>query len=572
LLAQTQYDRYASTQAFLTTMSRLPDLQAAIAVPESHAARTACYLKLRTTTESLAGLVGFGLADASGDRICSSTSDERGGSTAADRIDFQAAVATREFAIGEIVDARTTNEQTMTFAIPVLNAAGNVTAVLRLGTAPGEAAPLSIPVSVPEETGVSVVDRNGMVINSSTREPGTTIDGISEAGPSTYLGTTVLEGKSREGADRKFFVTRVTEAAETPVYVVLSVPPAALATSLEDVLLPELVIVMALALATMAAAWFLGEFLIARPAHALVTATRRVRSGNLADPVDIPSDASELGEVGRAFQEMTHELRESREELERALSAKDEFLSLVSHELRTPITTIFGNAHVLSTRWETLSPELRAAALEDVREESQRLRQIIENLLVLARLETGRALEVEPLLLRRTIEKIMETHRRRFPGRRYEISLPDVLVLIDGNAQCIQQIMTNLLSNAEKYSPQDSTITVRIWSRGDRVVVAVEDEGIGLDSEEIDALFSPFYRSPRTAGSAGLGIGLSVCQRLVEAQGGRIWATPREGGGSVFAFTVPLAAEPPATEEEAAPASGSELTPGDAPATQNVVP
>jgi two-component system sensor histidine kinase KdpD len=267
--------------------------------------------------------------------------------------------------------------------------------------------------------------------------------------------------------------------------------------------------------------------------------------------VDVPTDASELGQVGSALQEMTRELRASFTDLERALAAKEEFLSLVSHELRTPVTTILGNAQILGARWETLDPDTRSIALEDVRDEAQRLRQIIENLLVLARRESGRALEVEPLILRRTIGEIMEDRRRRFPRREYDLVAPRELALAEGNVPCIQQIMTNLLSNAEKYSPEEAPISVRIIPTNGEVQVSVEDAGPGVDPNELDMLFTPFFRSQRTAGSKGIGIGLSVCERLAEAQGGRIWAEPRRGGGSVFSFTMRRVMEAVDPDDEA---------------------
>ena len=196
---------------------------------------------------------------------------------------------------------------------------------------------------------------------------------------------------------------------------------------------------------------------------------------------------------------MTHELSTTITELEHALAAKEEFLSLVSHELRTPVTTILGNAQILASRWETLEEEARSTALEDVRDEAQRLRQIIENLLVLARRESGQPLEVEPVVLRRTINEVIEDRQRRFPHRRYNLYAPTELALADGNVQCIQQIMTNLLSNAEKYSDEGSPISVRITPAEHEVRVSVEDQGLGVDPNELDLLFTPFYRSERSA-------------------------------------------------------------------------
>jgi two-component system sensor histidine kinase KdpD len=221
------------------------------------------------------------------------------------------------------------------------------------------------------------------------------------------------------------------------------------------------------------------------------------------------------------------------------LNTKDEFLGLVSHELRTPVTTILGNAQVLRRRWNTLGDEARTTALTDMHDDANRLRTIIENLLLVARLENDQPLEIEPMILRHTIQALMEDRRRRHPDRAFELVLPEDLVVVDGNQNCIEQVMSNLLNNAEKYSPRKSPITVRLERRADRMIISVEDRGIGVDGNAED-LFTPFYRARRASDVSGIGLGLTVCQRLVEAQGGRIWARSRPGGGSIFAFDLPV--------------------------------
>jgi two-component system sensor histidine kinase KdpD len=188
------------------------------------------------------------------------------------------------------------------------------------------------------------------------------------------------------------------------------------------------------------------------------------------------------------------------------------------------------------------------------------LRQIIENLLLLARLETGQALDVEPVILRREILRIVKEHEQKVPMRRYEL-LADQIALAEANPQCIEQIMNNLLENAEKYSPTDSPITVRIAPEGKTVSVSVEDRGVGVDPEEVADLFTPFFRSEKTSGSKGIGIGLSVCRRLVEAQGGRIRAEPRVGGGSTFTFTLQAVHEPAEGDQSTGDAPEETLAP-----------
>jgi PAS domain S-box-containing protein len=230
------------------------------------------------------------------------------------------------------------------------------------------------------------------------------------------------------------------------------------------------------------------------------------------------------------------------EELKKANAAKDEFLGLVSHELKTPITTIYGNAEVLRHRFDRLDEESRASALQDISNEAERLHRIIDNLLVLARLESGRAINAEPLLVRRLVDPIVAEHERRFPHRTIRVDAESGPLPILGEPVYVEQVVRNLLSNAEKYSPPQEPIDVRIRSAGDRLEVSVLDRGGGFPPEEAEMLFTPFYRSPSTAGYAGgVGVGLAVCKRLIEAQGGAMWARSRKEGGSDIGFSLPLA-------------------------------
>ena len=242
------------------------------------------------------------------------------------------------------------------------------------------------------------------------------------------------------------------------------------------------------------------------------------------------------------------EAHRTAEELRRANAAKDEFLALVSHELRTPVTTIFGNARILLSQGHQIAAEDARTALEDVEEEAERLRRIIENMLVLARFQTTDEIETEPMPLRQILSHIVDAFRARYPLRHIELTIEsNVPRLVTAQPTYFELVMNNLLSNAAKYSPSDNLIEVRVSARGDSVEFRVLDRGSGFNADEIDQLFSPFYRSEAAREhSGGVGIGLTVCKRLMEAQGSRIWATPRSGGGAEFGFTLP--AEDPVPE------------------------
>jgi two-component system sensor histidine kinase KdpD len=233
--------------------------------------------------------------------------------------------------------------------------------------------------------------------------------------------------------------------------------------------------------------------------------------------------------------------RVSEQELRRANAAKDEFLSMVSHELKTPITTVMGNAEVLQRRAAMLDEESRVQALSDIHRESERLHQIIENLLILARLEQGQMLDTEPILLIRVAEAVADEHRARHPYRRLDVhNEQGELMPVNASRVHVEQVLRNLLSNAEKYSPPDTPIEIVTERGADGVVVSVLDRGRGIPEEEREEIFTAFYRASGVApGAPGIGVGLTVCKRLVEAHGGEIGIAAREGGGTIFSFRLP---------------------------------
>lgn len=236
--------------------------------------------------------------------------------------------------------------------------------------------------------------------------------------------------------------------------------------------------------------------------------------------------------------------KELAEDLERANHAKDEFLGLVSHELRTPLTTIQGNASVLERDPDRITTPDGRQALADIVSDSQRLENIIENLLLVARAEAGLEAEREPLLVTRVVRKIVDRHKARHSSRPFEVRERDRPRPVNVPRVYLEQVLENLISNAEKYSPETQPITIDIERTDREVRVRVLDRGAGVSAEDLDHLFDPFYRSATQRGrAAGLGIGLSVCKRLVEAQDGRIWAGTRDGGGSEFGFALPLLEE-----------------------------
>ena len=265
-------------------------------------------------------------------------------------------------------------------------------------------------------------------------------------------------------------------------------------------------------------------------------------SGRRYDDADlaIAEDLAKRASLAINNAALYRESRESAEKLRRANAAKDEFLGLVSHELKTPITTILGNAELLEKRAGLLDEESQSEALADVRTDAERLNRVIDNLLVLARIEGGEEIEAEPLSLLPLSKRICDEHARRHEGRDIVLRADTDMALVSAHQDHVELVLRNLLNNAEKYSCRTMPIELDLAAGSDHVFVSVLDRGVGIPDDEIEAVFTAFYRSSRTpADQQGFGIGLAVCKRLVEAQGGEIWARRREGGGCEFGFSLP---------------------------------
>jgi PAS domain S-box-containing protein len=251
----------------------------------------------------------------------------------------------------------------------------------------------------------------------------------------------------------------------------------------------------------------------------------------------------QAGRVDRVMMvgaEVTKEVL-ARKEMEEVIALKDQFLGLVSHELRTPIATVVANALILLRRGELLSQEDKTQALEDIVTEGDRLQKVIENLLMLTRIEGSDGATFRSVDLVDIVNKQIESFLHQNPARKVTLSHPVGLPAVEGQEDLLAIVIANLIGNANKYSPAGRTIEVTLATNAsDEVEVHVRDQGIGVEEADLANLFVPFYRTGNARRyAAGMGLGLAVCKRIIEAHGGRIWASRRPEGGSDFAFALP---------------------------------
>ena len=253
------------------------------------------------------------------------------------------------------------------------------------------------------------------------------------------------------------------------------------------------------------------------------------------------------------------QIQDERDELlaeeRRAAEFREAFIDVISHELRTPITTILGITQILTRPGRPDDPAARGALMEDVRSETERLHRLVEDLLVLSRVERGRLeVDTEPVEPRRLLTRIVDVERAELPSIDLTLTMDPDLPIVAGEVTYVEQVVRNLLGNAAKYTAPGTAVTVDARREGDEIAIRVLDEGPGIAETSIPFLFDLFYRDPNSARMvAGSGIGLFVCSSLVAAMGGRIWALRRATGGSEFGFTLHIAS----ADDEALPTDGA---------------
>jgi PAS domain S-box-containing protein len=232
--------------------------------------------------------------------------------------------------------------------------------------------------------------------------------------------------------------------------------------------------------------------------------------------------------------------------LEELSEMKSEFVSLVSHELRTPLTSIMGFSQILRGDSGRISMDDQKEFLGIIEQESNRLLVMINDLLDVSRMEAGRPLSMNPvpLDLGRLAQEVVRFQQVTTTAHTFAFAFPDGPLTVEADRDRVQQILTNLISNAIKYSPNGGEVCIGGREDSDGALMWVSDEGMGMTEEQVSMLFQRFQRVDRDAikGIRGTGLGLFLVRGLVEAHGGRIWAESVPGEGSTFFVRLPLVA------------------------------
>lgn len=267
----------------------------------------------------------------------------------------------------------------------------------------------------------------------------------------------------------------------------------------------------------------------------------------LRDLPDLPPDEQRLLEAFAAQAAVAVERAQLSEAARQAAllvesdRLKEALLHSISHTLRTPLASIIGSLSALAEpSGARLDDPTRIDLLETAREEADRLNLLVGNLLDMTRLQSGHMkLNRDWYDLEEVLGIALGQMARRLADRDVTVDLPDGFPMLSLDQVMIVQVLNNLLENAAKYSPSGSPIAVTIQEDGQRAVIAVADRGPGIPADQRERVFDKFYRLA-SEGTPGTGLGLPICKGIVAAHHGQIWTEPNPGGGSRFAFSLPL--------------------------------
>jgi len=276
-----------------------------------------------------------------------------------------------------------------------------------------------------------------------------------------------------------------------------------------------------------------------RPLEAIGRTAAGIAAGDLTRRVERAEDRTEVGRLGLALNTMLGQI----ESAFKARAASEEklrrFVADASHELRTPLAAVRAYAELFK-RGADKRPEDLERAMTGISRESARMTLLVEDLLLLARLDEGRPLERERVQLADVVREAVETARTVDPDREIELDTDQAVVLGDGHR--LRQMVDNLLSNTRAHTPADAPVSVSVSTLNGNALLSVQDSGPGLTGEEQGRVFERFYRADpsRSRARGGVGLGLSIVAAVAEAHGGEVSVRSEPGKGSRFEISLPL--------------------------------
>lgn len=323
-------------------------------------------------------------------------------------------------------------------------------------------------------------------------------------------------------------------------FVVLAIPLTEVRSTLNQLLLLEASITLAVVAATALLALLIIRIGL-RPLQRMGAVAQDIAAGDLTRRVEPASRQTEIGRLGLALNGMLSQIEAAFAERTASNDRLRRVIADASHELRTPLTSIRGYAEMLR-RGAAESPRDSEAARRRIEEESIRMTGLVDDLLLLARLDQGRPLDKAAVDLRTIATDAVADARVVAPQRSISLT-SNGPAIVTGDDTRLRQVLSNLVRNALVHTPQQTPIEVEVATHDSVGRVSVADHGPGLAADDVERIFEPFYRADpsRSRDHGGAGLGLSIVSAVVTAHGGHVKVRQTEGGGATFEVELPLA-------------------------------
>ena len=283
-----------------------------------------------------------------------------------------------------------------------------------------------------------------------------------------------------------------------------------------------------------------GAYLLARaalsPVEAVVSSAREMTEGDLSRRLPVSHPKDEIGRLTTTINALLARLEAAFARREQALSRQRRFAADASHELRTPLTSISGYAQMLE-EWGLQDPQTAREGVAAIRQESERMRRLVEGLLALTRGDEGAPLKIEYHDLAAVAEEAAQTAA----GEKMAVEYLPAKQLVNASfdRDRIRQVASILLDNAVKYTEEAGKVTVRVRETNGWAELEVSDTGVGIPEDQLPLIFERFYRADPSRTAGGAGLGLSIARQISEAHGGTIKVESTPGEGSTFTLLLP---------------------------------
>jgi two-component system OmpR family sensor kinase len=345
--------------------------------------------------------------------------------------------------------------------------------------------------------------------------------------------------------------------------LVVAVPLTDVDQTLRHLFVVELLVAACVLGALALLAWWVVHIGL-RPLQKMGETAGAIAAGDLSRRVEPADDYTEVGRLGLALNSMLGQIEQAFAERTASEARLRRFVADASHELRTPLTSIRGYAE-LFRRGANARPDDLAKAMQRIEEAAARMGLLVEDLLLLARLDQGRPLEYESVDLTRVAGAAVDDLRVTSPDRPVTFESNGSIV-VNGDENRLRQVLANLLENARTHTPPATPIEVWVGIVGDDAVIEVRDQGPGMAEEDAARAFERFWRADpsRARESGGAGLGLAIVSAITEAHGGRAEVDTAPGEGATFRIRIPregVAPPPPPPEPEAEAEAVEDLVP-----------